>query len=327
MSDRSAMIAALLCALVAPAPAFAAIRVLEIVTDGSGGGGASPKSAAALCPAGTELVGGGARASAPLGLRQQASRTLLDAGSGEAIGWEAQHAEIYADSLDWGVTAVALCGHARGLEPASAVSAIDSSNKSVDVVCPPGKSALGGGFDVVGATPGVAVRTTAPILDETSGAPIGWTVGAYEEIPSADLWLLRAEVRCADEAVLVFQAREPYSNEQLSGLDLLCPQGWVATGGGVRGIGLLADWTNWSAPSPEADGWTQRLTRAEGVTASAEREYFVVCPEPGASASALAALGVCLAPAGRRRIERRNESGSRSARRAGREPLDCASRD
>jgi hypothetical protein len=80
-----------------------------------------------------------------------------------------------------------------------ALGTLDSTDvKSVQVSCPAGERALGGGFNIgkVESNPPVAVQLSLPVTD-ASGKPIGWTVTAVEVTSYTNLWRPVADVICA----------------------------------------------------------------------------------------------------------------------------------
>jgi hypothetical protein len=75
---------------------------------------------------------------------------------------------------------------------------LDSTSlKSVQVMCPAGEIALGGGFNIgkVEPTPPVAVLLSLPVLDGEK--PVGWRVEAVEVAAYANSWRPVVSVVCA----------------------------------------------------------------------------------------------------------------------------------
>jgi hypothetical protein len=70
--------------------------------------------------------------------------------------------------------------------------------KSVQVMCPAGERALGGGFNIgkVEPNPPVAVQTSVSVKD-ASGKPVGWTMTAVEVSTYANNWSPVVTVICA----------------------------------------------------------------------------------------------------------------------------------
>jgi hypothetical protein len=272
-------------------PAAATIRGAERVTQVGSSSSASPKSDSAFCPAGkTALAGGSANSGTLSDLSIATSVPVIDLGSGDPIGWFAENTEIFPTSNGWAVVARVLCGAADGVELVDEISDSTSDSKTVEVECPPGKSALSGGFELLGSTQGVGLNRSEPLLDDDTGLPIGWRAGAFEAAANSGNWSLRVDAICADEDVFAFQVRESFASQRYTIRDLECPQGWIATGGGAQAGGV--DWIDESAPGFPLSIWDLRLQRELAETTQVTHVLHVLCPEPGALASAATALGV-----------------------------------
>jgi len=72
--------------------------------------------------------------------------------------------------------------------------------KSVTVECPPGKVVLGGGGDINLATDSVAIFAEAPESTEIGAPPTRWSSGAYEVVPTDEIWSLEVRAVCATVA-------------------------------------------------------------------------------------------------------------------------------
>jgi hypothetical protein len=81
---------------------------------------------------------------------------------------------------------------------------LDSTDaKEVQVMCPPGEIALGGGHNIgrslVESTAPISVTQSLPVLDGDS-RPVGWSVQAVEVVPYEGLWRPVAVAVCAPSA-------------------------------------------------------------------------------------------------------------------------------
>ena len=79
---------------------------------------------------------------------------------------------------------------------------LDSADvKSVEVMCPPGEIALGGGHNIgkVEPTPPISVTNSGALLDD-NGRPVGWKVEAIEVVPYGDFWRPVVSAICAPSA-------------------------------------------------------------------------------------------------------------------------------
>ena len=88
----------------------------------------------------------------------------------------------------------------RSVAYANAESGMDSEDaKTVTVLCPPGKEAIGGGARVNGELEEVAVTGSNPFVDE-KGVRTGWSAYARElpKEPETKKWSLTAFAVCAE---------------------------------------------------------------------------------------------------------------------------------
>jgi collagen triple helix repeat protein len=86
-----------------------------------------------------------------------------------------------------------------GAHEVFALGELDSTDvKSVQVSCPAGERALGGGFNIgkVEPEPPVAVQLSLPVND-ASGKSVGWTMTAVEVADYANNWRPVVSVICA----------------------------------------------------------------------------------------------------------------------------------
>lgn len=81
---------------------------------------------------------------------------------------------------------------------------LDSTDvKGVQVLCPAGEVALGGGHNIgkVDPNPPVSVVLSLPVVDGM-GTPIGWRMEALEVVPYANSWRPVVSAICAPAAVM-----------------------------------------------------------------------------------------------------------------------------
>lgn len=286
---------ALLISSAVSIPARAVVEAYEIVSATTATDSAGTKTAEVECPPDTLLLGGGALVFGSAANKALvASQPLLDFSSGQAIGWEVEANEVFADATSWAIQASAACGNVPGLERVGDATVSDSSTlKDLVVECPVGKRAISGGFEIGGATAGISFYQSAPDDLGAPGFPLGWQFGAIETVATDSNWSLRGQVLCADLDALLFQAATAQQrNEQFRELTLECPAGYVALGGGGRLGGAIVDWIDTSAPVFSGTSWRvgfQRPTSQLGQNSST-LSYRVVCPEPTAALQGLLAL-------------------------------------
>ena len=93
----------------------------------------------------------------------------------------------------------AVAGAHRGFQLYDVLDSTDV--KSVEVMCPPGEIALGGGFNIgkVEPTPPISVTNSGALLDD-NGRPVGWKVEAIEVVPYGDIWRPVVSAICAPSA-------------------------------------------------------------------------------------------------------------------------------
>jgi hypothetical protein len=291
------------------AAASASVRDYEIVSEVSPDDSDATKSVEVLCPLGTALLGGGtAVLGDDDGTSLVTSQPLVD--SGEVVGWQSIAREMIPNAGDWELRSSAICGNVPGLERVTNGSPLSSSDsKSVEVFCPAGKLAISGGFDLDGSTTDVAVYRNAPILDEESNEPIGWTVTAFEVFPTDGLWSADVQVLCADLDVVVSRGTSGSSSERLRSLTMFCPGRTLALGGGSSLVGIVADWIAASGPSLTSSAWMTRYDRDAADTGESLLSAMVVCPEPDRALLTVTAPGaLCLTSRRQRGRARRSNT-------------------
>ena len=292
----------LLASSVSPGVARAFVEDYEVVSASTSSDSSASKSVEVECPLDTSLLGGGAGMFGSIGNKGLvASQALLDFGSGDAVGWAAEAREVVADTSTWSLSVFAICGDVPGLERVGDSTGSDSSRvKDVDLLCPPGKLAISGGFEVEGASQGITIFASTP-EDGGTGVPLGWTVSAIETIATESNWSLRAQALCADVDALLFRTfTGDGSFERARSARLFCPAGYVPLGGGGELGGSIVDWITSSYPFASSESWLVSFQRQSGETANSRLDYRVVCPEPRMAMQGLVALATLVARRRRR---------------------------
>jgi hypothetical protein len=165
--------------------AYAAVAGLSLST-GVSVSDSSNKTFSQPCPAGKQLLGGGAEISGAgqlviEALRPDAGLTTFDVqGAEDEVGFAG----------DWPVVAYAICANpVSGLERRSSTSGATSSNKPQTVTCPAGKQVVGAGAEIGGGGGQVVIgsirpdaaltNVTANGVEDENGFASNWTVTAY----------------------------------------------------------------------------------------------------------------------------------------------------
>jgi hypothetical protein len=95
---------------------------------------------------------------------------------------------------NWRVSALAGCVQGGDFIYVTRTSPLGSATtQSVTATCPPGSGNWGGGADITGGGPDVALRAVVPV----NGAPQSWTVTAEETDEVASNWSVTAQAVCA----------------------------------------------------------------------------------------------------------------------------------
>ncbi|HEX8101370.1 MAG TPA: hypothetical protein VF533_02050 [Solirubrobacteraceae bacterium] len=190
------------------------------------------KSVTATCPAGKKVIGAGANVDN--GLNPFVPSVFVDqirpSASLDSVTVRVREGETGSD-FSWWVAAYAVCAAPpAGLQRVAAMSAADSSAKSVVAVCPTGKRLLGTGGEVTGPAGQVVLagvkpdvyltRTQVDALEDETGTAQGWTVTAYA--------ICAAPVR-GMERVAATSATDSTGAKYA---DASCPEGKALTGGG-----------------------------------------------------------------------------------------------
>ncbi|OWV11929.1 hypothetical protein B5D80_03180 [Micromonospora wenchangensis] len=178
-------------ALSGPVAAVPGLSVLTTV----GPSNSVAKSQSAVCPAGTAVIGGGGAITGS-GLGQVGMdivQPLADAGLYSVTGRE----DPDGVAGNWAVTATALCATPpAGLEVVTGHSAINSVNpKFLEVFCPAGKRAIGGG----GAALALGSGASDVLLEDLRVNQSSVTVAGVEAGNAfAGNWSVDVSVVCVD---------------------------------------------------------------------------------------------------------------------------------
>ena len=112
-------------------------------------------------------------------------------------------------------------------------STTDSTSvKSRTVSCPPGRKALGGGVETIGAAGSVGLLDSRP----SGGSPAtSWFGSARELVGTSDTWQIRVDVICGEiSGYENISFAEPHSTDAVQGSELDCDDfGKVVIGGGA----------------------------------------------------------------------------------------------
>jgi hypothetical protein len=189
------------------------------------------KSVTATCPAGTQVTGVGGDITAGGG--QVFLEELLPFQTdARAAGAEDDN----GFSGNWFVRSYAICATPLpGQEEVFAVSAQDSSNKSVTATCPAGKRVVGAGGEIIGNA-----RVVMDELEPNAGLTAVTVHGSEDEDGTASEWLARARIVCANPPAgieLVTAAGEADSDP--ASVTATCPSGknLLGTGAEIDGGG------------------------------------------------------------------------------------------
>ncbi|HET9518560.1 MAG TPA: hypothetical protein VFO77_12630 [Actinoplanes sp.] len=230
--------------LVAAAPAAAAVPGLVRVSATSANNSNDFRSVTATCPAGKNLIGTGYQINGATG--EAVVDNLLPNGSATTAPTAVTVAAYEADSFagNWSVTVYATCADPiAGLVRVSASSASNSNDfRSATATCPTGKTMVGTGYQINGATGEATVDELRP-NGSTTSAPTSVTVGVYEGDSFAGNWSVSAFAICADPLsglVRVSTTGASNSNDFHSAT-ATCPAGKRLTGTGFGTLGATGD--------------------------------------------------------------------------------------
>jgi hypothetical protein len=217
-----------------PAHALNGIVVVEAtsVTDS-----ATSKSAAATCPAGTVIYGGGGHLyNVPDGnqVRLSGLRPLVS-----LIGLTGFRASATEDDSGynkaWSVTAYAICGPALpGWQVVWSISPTTSNpSNSATVHCPGAKKAISAGAEVSNGGRDVVLQLIVP------DASLDWAVAAaYEDETGTNAsWEVTAYAVCANEPFGLQRVTGVQDYEDVHVASAQCPAGFELTGLGGYAVG------------------------------------------------------------------------------------------
>ena len=170
-------------------PLAGAVRVVA----SSSTNGADGKSVTATCPAGTRLTGAGGAIS---GAGGNVVMDDLRPNGNPATSVTVTGFEVDPDS-NWRATAYALCANPlAGQVRVSALSASNSSNKSVSVSCPAGRKVTGLGGELSGAL-GEVVIDDYRVNEQLTTVTVTGMEAVDNDGPYAGSWRVRAYAICA----------------------------------------------------------------------------------------------------------------------------------
>lgn len=286
---------------------------------------ASANAERVLCPEGSVALGGGLDPANVLTMRLTSNAPAFGPDSPDRLmnspngtrpaptAWQssARNDEAFAQSFKVG----AICSADTTVTTEVAGSFVDTgTNATLRVLCPEGSVAIGGGVDtgniyfvtviaqgpVFGAAPG---NTIADRSIGAGPAPRGWE--AIVRTEGADQAFKVAAI-CSTELTAVTQIGSfPLPASDFGGTRLQCPEGLIATGGGMLPANPSAAYETADAPAFGVEPFDRLFTQGIGETeapvgwqgdvvnendvVSSARIGVVCVPEPGALAAALAA--------------------------------------
>lgn len=279
-----------------------------------------------LCPDGSVALGGGLDPANVLTMRltsnapafgpENADR-LMNSPNGTRpapTAWQssARNDEAFAQSFK----VAAICSDDTTVTTEVAASFVDTgTSATLRVLCPEGSVAIGGGVDtgniyvvsvaaqgpVFGAGPG---NTLAGLAIGTGPAPLGWEATVRNDLGVDQAFKVAAI--CSTELTAVTQIGSfPLPVGSFGGTRLQCPEGMIATGGGMLPADPSAAFETADAPAFGVEQFDRLFTQSVGETeapvgwqgnivneddsVSSARLGVVCVPEPGALASAIAA--------------------------------------
>jgi hypothetical protein len=277
-----------------------------------------------LCPEGSVALGGGLDPANVLTMRLTSNAPafgpentdrLMNSANGTRpapTAWQssARNDEAFAQSFKVG----AICSADTTVTTEVASAFVDTgTNATLRVLCPEGSVAIGGGVDT-GNIYFVTVIAQGPVFGDAPGntiadrsigagpAPRGWE--AIVRTEGADQAFKVAAI-CSTELTAVTQIGSfPLPAENFGGTRLQCPEGMIATGGGMLPANPAAAYETADAPAFGVEPFDRLFTQSVGETeapvgwqgdvvneddsVSSARIGVVCVPEPGALASALA---------------------------------------
>ncbi|WP_327001043.1 hypothetical protein OHA72_38755 [Dactylosporangium sp. NBC_01737] len=192
------------------------------------------KTVEVSCPVGTTVIGMSA-SMANTGGKVSIEAMVPDIVAGTAT-ITAKETDSYAYA--WSVSGQAQCAPAPpGVILRIAGQSGTSSDKSVTLRCPAGKTLLGVGYDTNDTFGEVVINQVVPNGNSTTAAT-SVTVNAFEEDPYAAIWDLNVYGICADPIAgqHVVSYTSPVDATDLKSATVSCPAGEDATAGGIEAL-------------------------------------------------------------------------------------------
>jgi len=233
----AAVLATLASGLAAPAgPAAASISGVYEQTADSLENSDPSKTTVATCPTGA-VIGGSASIRGGDG-KVAISQIEPDLSTG-TVTVTAKETDDY--DADWKVTVQALCApKPSGLVRVHRVSKNNSDPKTLYPDCPSGKTLLSVGWNVEHG--GGEVLVNEVLVGTGSGtAATSAAVSAREDDDYAADWTLDAFLLCADPIAgqnVEYESTESDTDNDPKGIDALCENGRIATGGAAMAVSL-----------------------------------------------------------------------------------------
>jgi hypothetical protein len=124
------------------------------------------------------------------------------------------------------------------IEIVTSVGGTDSNSpKNLDVACPAGTFALGGGGTITGDRTGISAVASLPVLDLVSSDPVGWFYEATELVSVASGWGLVPRVVCGRADGLEIATATSVSSSSPKSVEVSCPTGKEALSGAFELLG------------------------------------------------------------------------------------------
>jgi hypothetical protein len=153
------------------------------------------KSVTATCPAGTRVVGAGGGIVSDGPVRKQVVLEELAPNAALTSVTATGHEDETGEDQEWFLFAQPVCANPPpGLELVSAISPVNSSNKTVTATCPAGKNLLGTGADIDGGLGQVVLDEITPTAELTNVL----VTGLEDETGHTGAWSVRSYAICAN---------------------------------------------------------------------------------------------------------------------------------
>lgn len=285
-------------ALLVARPSAAQVRLHEVVSETDGPGMTTGRVVEAVCPEGSQLLGGGASVLGTLdGTALTAS--IPDGPRGAPDRWLAAARDDGAGS--WSLRARAICGRIPGY--AAMTSTADSGVfVGISLIAPcPSPTLLGGGARITGVTLGAS-------LFRLRFASSSFVADARDD--GVGVWGLDATSLCGDLDVERVTEIDGPSVASARSVAAVCPAGTVAIGGAASAQGNVR--TDLQAMGPDGEGGVWQATSVAHDDGPWSLEVTAVCPEPRTALSSLVCVTGLLALDARRRRARAPRRPARS---------------